>query len=116
MNYQITSDNMEVTPSMEILTKDKFVRIEHRLRDIADDTKYARIVLNTAPEESFMVKAHVVANGKEYFSQSTDYSLEGALIKVCEELVVELDKSKQINMHENHRLEATVVEDSLKSE
>jgi ribosomal subunit interface protein len=94
MQYQITSDNIDMSPSMEVLTKEKFERIEHRFRDIPEGSKSARIVLNSSPDNTFTVKAELVINGKEYFSDETDFTLEGALIKTVEELVRMTEKEK----------------------
>ena len=68
MNYQITSDNIEISPSMEALAKEKFERLEKRTKDEPEETKHARIVLNSAPENMFMVKAkfHVGAKLRFY--------------------------------------------------
>ena len=94
MEYQITSDNMEVTPSMEALATEKFARIEHRAKDIPEGSKSARIVLNTAPTEMFTVKAHVNIDGHTYFSDETDYTLESAVIRTVDELLNMMDKEK----------------------
>ena len=53
MQYQISSDNIDMSPSMEALTKEKFSRIESRLADMREGSCSARIVLNTAPEGMF---------------------------------------------------------------
>ena len=108
MNYQITSDNIEISVSMEELAKQKFARIEHRLRDIAEGSKHVRIVMNTAPENMFQVKVKLNADGHEYFSDETDFSLEGALIKTVEELKNMLDKKK------DHDVVPTSIDDTIK--
>jgi len=92
MQYQITSDNMQVTPSMETLAKQKFARIESRVKEIPEGSKSVRIVMNSAPTDTFQVKIEINLNGKDYFSDETDYSLESALVKTVEELVVMLEK------------------------
>lgn len=109
MNYQITSDNIQISPSMEELTKEKFTRVEHRLRDVPEGSKTARIVLNTAPEGTFSVKTRVVANGVEYFSEETDFTLEGALIKAVEEMVNMIEKKKEIR----HRKDSNEVREEM---
>jgi ribosomal subunit interface protein len=109
MQYQITSDNMQVSPSMEALTKEKFTRIEHRFKDLPDGSKSIRVVMNTAPEDMFTVRAEVNANGKVYFSDETDYTVEGALIKTVEELVKMIEKEKDKKV----RRDKTVVEEEL---
>lgn len=115
MKYQITSDNIELTPSMEALTKEKFERLENKTRDYDEETKHARVVLNTAPDGRFAVKVEMKVGGKEYFSDETDFSLEGALIKTVEEIfqMMEKEKTKQ-EKHRKPKIEAVIEE--LKSE
>ena len=96
MNYQITSDNMTVSPSMDSLAKTKFERVSKRFQDVGEDAKFARIVLNTAPNEMFHVKANITIAGKEYFSDDTDYNLETAMINTEEEILQMIEKDKDV--------------------
>ena len=81
---------------MEALTKEKFAKVDVRLAHVPDDGKLARIVLNTAPENQFTVKATVeVAGGKEYFSGDTSFSLENALINTVDEVLRMIEKDKR---------------------
>ncbi|OGC58608.1 hypothetical protein A2380_02890 [candidate division WWE3 bacterium RIFOXYB1_FULL_43_24] len=94
MNYQITSDNMTVSPSMDSLAKTKFERVSKRFPEVEEDAKFARIVLNTAPNETFQVKANITIGGKEYFSDDTDFNLETAMINTVEEILQMIEKNK----------------------
>jgi len=94
MNYQIKSDNIELSASMEALAKKKVERLEHRLRDFPDDAKSVRVVLNSAPGGQFCIKIIVVAGGKEYFTDETGFTLEHALVGAVEELDRMLEKNK----------------------
>ena len=96
MKYQITSDNIDLSPSMEELTKGKFERIENRIKSFPEEQTHTRVVLNSAPDGMFTVKAKLNVNGKEYFSDETDFSLEGALIKTVEEIVQMIERDKSI--------------------
>ncbi len=96
MKYQITSDNIELSPSMEALAKEKFERLEKRTREEPEETKHVRMVLNSAPENMFTVKVKFHVGDREYFSDETDYSLEGALIKTVEEVWQMIEKDKSI--------------------
>jgi ribosomal subunit interface protein len=111
MKYQITSDNIQISPSMETLTKEKFARIENRLKDIPEGSKSIRVVLNGKKDDKFTVKVVADMNGKEYFSDETDFSLESAIIKTVEELLrmMEEDKSK------NHRIKEKAWEEIRES-
>ena len=110
MKYQITSDNIELSPSMEILTKGKFERIENRTKHLPVDSCFARIVLNTAPENMFSVKVDLDLNGKKYFSDETEFSLEAALIKVVEELLEMMEKDSIVQRRKEKREEEKVGE------
>jgi len=95
MNYQITSDNIEISPSMKNLATEKFDRVDRLLNDIPEGSKSVRIVLNKGSEEgSFDVKIHLNANGKEYFSDDVGYTLETALVNTIEEVVRMIKKDK----------------------
>ncbi|NMB91272.1 hypothetical protein GYA37_00295 [candidate division WWE3 bacterium] len=115
MNYQISSDNIELTPSMEVLTKEKFERIESRTKNLPKDSCFARIVLNSAPENRFNVKVNLSLSSKEYFSDEEDYSLEGALIKVVEELLEMMEKDSIVqrrkDLKEEERIEKALTEE-----
>jgi hypothetical protein len=80
---------------MIALTKEKFAKIETRLKNIPEGSKYIRVVINTAPEEKFQVKATTVFHKKEYYSDEVDFKLEHALIKVVNETARMMEKDKQ---------------------
>ena len=88
MNYQITSDNIDLTSSMIALAQEKFSKVEHRFSQNELENTLVRIVLNTAPVEEFVVKIELNANGKQYFTERTGFSLENALIEAVKEIVV----------------------------
>jgi ribosome-associated translation inhibitor RaiA len=110
MKYQISSDNLELTPSMETLAKEKFERIETRTKHIPEDSCFARIVLNSAPENKFYVKVNLDLSGKEYFSDEEDFTLEGALIKVVEELLEMMEKDSIVQRRKDLKEEVKVEE------
>lgn len=114
MIYQITSDNIDLSPSMETLTKDKFERVQSRVKHFPQDACFARIVLNSAPKEQFTIKAELDINGKTYFSDETDFSLEAALIKTVEELLQMMEKDsivqKRKHLEEKEKIEEALTE------
>ena len=115
MQYQITSDNIDLSPSMEVLTKDKFERIEARTINLPEGSCFARVVLNTVPDEQFEVKVNLILSGKEYYSDQTGYTLENSLVVVVEELLDMIEKDsivqrrKELKKEEN--LEEFLVEE-----
>ena len=112
MKYQITSDNIQLSSSMEQLTKDKFERVERRIDEIVpEDARFARVVLNSSPNETFTVKASVEVDGKNYFSEETDFSLESALVKTVEELIQMMTKEKEQQKDRNESLREEMLQD-----
>lgn len=110
MKYQIMSDNMSVSPSMVTLVKTKFNRISKRFSDVDEDAKFARVVLNTAPNGMFEVKANVVIAGKEYFSDETEYNFETAVVNTVEEILQMIEKDKEIQDKKALKEEIDLVE------
>jgi ribosomal subunit interface protein len=94
MNYQITSDNVEISNSMKELALEKLSRVENKLKNVPEGSKSCRVVLNTAPDETFEVKLDVVAEGESFFTSEVGYSLEAALLLAIEELERQIEKSK----------------------
>lgn len=97
MNYQITSDNISISPSMKSLAKDKLDKIDRILSDVNEDSKSVRVVMNKASDkdDTFEVKILLNADGKEYFSNHIDYTLESAVVNTVEELARMLRKDKK---------------------
>ena len=96
MNIQVTSDNIDVSPSMIELAKLKLSRIDDRFPDVPEDAKEARVVMNVLPDENFEVKMELIIDGKKYFSQHIDFSMETAVIETVEEIARQMEKEKSI--------------------
>jgi len=96
MQYQITSDNIQMSPSMEALAKEKVGKLENQLSHLPEDTRLIRVVMNKVPENMFEVKLLITVRGKEYFTDETDFILETALIRAVDELERMLKKEKII--------------------
>lgn len=94
MKYQITSDNMQVTDSMRELAIEKLSKIDNRFMDIPEESKSARIVMNTAPVEQFEVRIELDLDGEHFFTDETNFTLETALVLAVEELDRQIEKSK----------------------
>lgn len=110
MQYQITSDNIELSPSMEALTKEKFERIESRVKHLPEGSCFARVVLNSVPVEQFEVKVNLDLSGKEYFSDETAYTLENALVEVVEELLQMIEKDSIVQRRKDMKKEVDLEE------
>ncbi len=96
MQYQITSDNIQMSPSMEALAKEKVAKLEKQLTHLSKESKMIRVVLNSIPDDKFEVKLLINVRGKEYFAQENDFTLESALVRAVEELERMLRKEKVI--------------------
>ncbi len=94
MNYQITSDNIQISESMKVLAKEKLAKFEGRLADIPEESKSVRVVLNTSPNECFAVKVELTVNGQTFFTDETEHTLETALVNAVLELERQITKSK----------------------
>lgn len=110
MQYQITSDNIELSPSMEALTKEKFERIESRVKHLPEGSCFARVVLNTIPEEKFEAKVNLDLSGKEYFSDESAFTLENALVEVVEELLQMIEKDSIVQRRKDLKKEVDLEE------
>ena len=86
MNYQITSDNMQVSESMKEMAISKLFKLENRFKDLPEGATSARIVMNLAPVERFAVKIELDLNGKVYFTDETQYTMETALVNAVEDV------------------------------
>ncbi len=95
MIYQISSDNMSLTEGMKVLAQEKIAKLERFFKDFPEDTITARVVLNTgSANDTFEVRLELNANGKVYFIQEREYSLESSLVKVVDEIERQLKKDR----------------------
>lgn len=87
MEYQMTSDNLEVTESMKELALEKLGKIEERLTDKEKKEALVRVVMNkSSAEDEFRVKIELSLSGKKYFATERDFLLESAIIKTVNEI------------------------------
>ena len=96
MKYQITSDNIQISQSMKELATQKFEKVDKFLSYIDEGSKHVRIVMSSAAEEGkFIVKILLNANGKEYFTDETEYGLDLAMSKAVDEIIKMIKKDKK---------------------
>ena len=107
---------MQVTASMEALTKQKFARVEKRLKYAPQDLVEIRVVINTAPLEKFYVKADVLGGRKDYFSDHEDYTVESALINTVEEILRMMEKDKDGDWDKARDAKEALAEELVKEE
>lgn len=105
MIYQISSDNLSLTPSMETLGREKTQKLEKFFPNLPPDEVKARIVLNKGSREGmFEVKFELSVRGKRYFSQEKNFSLETAVINCVDEIERQLEKSRNENERDWEKL------------
>lgn len=95
MIYQISSDNIDLSPSTKTLAHDKLSKLERFFTNYPEDAVTVRAVINTgAAEDTFEVRVDITAKGSTYFSEERDYSVETTLIKVVQEIEKQLEKDR----------------------
>lgn len=95
MPLQVTSDNLEVTPSMKVLAKSKISRILSKLEDLPHDLVDTRIVLNKGEAKgTFVAKIQLDIGGKTIVGEDFEYNLESALIKAVDDTLRQLQKER----------------------
>ena len=101
MKYQITSDNMQVTASMQNLVMSKMGKLEKLWGRIEEDLTNIRVVLNSAPgaDTKFEVKIEANVKGEIYYADGIGYSFEEALVsavnKVERSVLKDTNKTKK---------------------
>lgn len=102
MALQVTSDNIEVTPSMKALVENKILKITDRMVDQPDDLVDLRVVLNKgSAEDTFEVKVSLNLGATTAVGEKTEYTLESALIRAIEDVLRQIEKDKNKKDSEN---------------
>ena len=115
MPLQVTSDNIEVTPSMKVLAESKVSKLLNKLKDTPDDLVDVRVVLNKGDGEgTFDAKVELSVNGKMIVGFDTDFTLESSLIKAVNDALRQYKKIKLKRIEEEwegrRKLKKMVVE------
>jgi putative sigma-54 modulation protein len=101
MKHQISSDNIELTESIKTLAQDKVSKLNRFFKNYPEDAVSLRSVINSgSAEDTFEVHIDATINGKNYFAEERDYSLESTLIKTVEEIEKQLEKARSQNEKE----------------
>jgi ribosome-associated translation inhibitor RaiA len=94
MTVQVSSDNIDLSQSMDVLAREKLTRLENLIEEIPADSKEIRIVLNKAPNDTFLTKIELIVEGKKFYSEEENYSLESAIIATVDEVFRQYKKEK----------------------
>ncbi len=117
MNYQISSDNIDLSESNTFLAREKIGKLERFFSHLPQDAVMARVVINKgAEEDTFEVRLDINADGKTYFTKEVNYSLETALIQVVDEIERQLEKDRSQKEKEWEKRREMKVKDPLEEE
>jgi ribosome-associated translation inhibitor RaiA len=80
---------------MKVLANDKMSRLLRRMKDLPEDLKDIRVVLNKGQaEDTFDAKIIISVGGINIFAEESDYSLESALIGAADDAERQFEKEK----------------------
>lgn len=118
MNITISSDNMQISPSMKSLAEQKLQKFQRHWEDYPQDSISVRVVLNSAPDEQFVTRIEVDLNGDKYYTEAQGFDLENSLIQAIDELdrQYQKQKAKQTNQWPQRREQKVVSEQDLLNE
>lgn len=85
---------MELSESMKTLAESKLHKLTRLLGDIPEESISIRVVMNSAPENSFNVKMDADISGEQFFTEEPGFELETALVGAVEELFRQYNKRK----------------------
>jgi ribosome-associated translation inhibitor RaiA len=116
MPIQILSDNIEMTPSMKVLAEQKLETLLSHAKGKNREEANVRVVMNKAQEQGKMlVKVEAAIDGKSYFGDEEDFTLESALIRAVDEVdkqyLKDKEKSRNRDYEINRELKRYIEED-----
>jgi ribosome-associated translation inhibitor RaiA len=95
MIYQLSSTNIELSPSMQELARQKFSKIEHYFSHVPQDLQKVRIVMNTGQAvDTFEVIIDLDLGTQKYYGKGINYGLETALLDAVEDVKEQYLKDK----------------------
>ena len=94
MQYQITSDNFDLSSNITHLAEQKLSKLEKFIQDFGDDLKEVRAVINKGPRFGFSVKVELWVPNESFVAQAFGFSLEGVIDEAVEEMVRQINKYK----------------------
>lgn len=95
MIYQISSTNIDISPSMQELAKQKFAKIEHYFTHVPEDLQKVRIVMNTGQAvDTFEVTIDLDLGTQHFYGKGVNFGLETALLDAVEDVKEQYLKEK----------------------
>ncbi len=96
MQLQVTSDNIEISPSMKVLSEEKLEKLGKHFVDTPEDLAQVRVVLNSGVDNSFDVSVELKLGKTELYGKSNNFTLEAALIDAIADVERQYIKEKSI--------------------
>lgn len=108
---------MSVSASMKSLVESKITKLERHWADKDPETIMLRVVLNTAPDEKFLVKLDLNLDGELLYTEELGFELETAVVEAVNELDRQYKKIKDRNTDkwEKQREEKYLTEQDLEA-
>lgn len=94
MPYQITSNKLSLSQKTTDLVSEKLQKIEKHIRDVGDDLKDIRVVVEKGPAFGFVILIELWIPNASFVSKGVGFSMEGAVDDAVEELVRQVSKHK----------------------
>jgi len=86
---------MELTPSMKVLAEQKLAVLLGHIQQKSRQEATIRVVMNKSQEpDKLLAKIEAKIEGKTYFGDDSDYTLESALIRAVDEVDKQYLKDK----------------------
>jgi ribosome-associated translation inhibitor RaiA len=104
MGYQITSTNLQLRPSTHELALEKAKKIEKVIKDVGEDLREIRLVINKGPRFGFLVKTEVFVPNNSFIASAGGFSIEGAVDESIEEVIRQINDHKGKTYKKNKRL------------
>lgn len=104
MPSQITSDNFHLSPANHNLIEVKIKKVENKLKDVGEELREIRVVVNKAPKFGFIAKAELAIPSASFMCKGTGFSFEGAVDDAVEELTRQVEKHKGKTFKKNFGL------------
>ena len=94
MAHQITSTNLHLRPDTISLAEEKLQKIEKLLKDVGEELKDIRLVIDKGPRFGFITKVEVFIPSTSFIGKEGAFSLEGSIDEAVDEVIRQFSKHK----------------------
>ncbi|MBI4091355.1 ribosome-associated translation inhibitor RaiA [candidate division WWE3 bacterium] len=93
MSYRITSENLPLTPKLTDLSNEKLRKIEKFLKDVGEELRDVRMIVDRRPRFGFRAKIEVWIPGTSFVAKEVGFSIEGTIDEAVRDII------RQVNRH-----------------